>query len=86
MATARIPQPTKAAKPFMGTREEARAAGAIRYAADAEPLDAAYALWSTFTGILLAHGWSACDLSEDAHELQATMAGEDGGNEPVVVQ
>jgi len=31
MATARIPQPTKAAKPFMGTREEARAAGAIRY-------------------------------------------------------
>lgn len=38
-------------------------------AAGGDPIDAAYALWRTFTRILLENGWTACDLSADAHEM-----------------
>lgn len=40
-------------------------------AADADPIDADYALWTTFTRILMENGWTACDLAENAHEIAA---------------
>jgi hypothetical protein len=50
-------------------------------AADADPIDAAHALWTTYTQILLQCGWTACDLAERAHELQAELP-EDEDEEP----
>lgn len=56
-------------------------------AAGADPIDAAYALWGTFTRVLLQNGWTACDLSEEAHEaMQEIAEDEDLDDEPVTVQ
>lgn len=41
--------------------------------AGGDPMGGAYELWSTFTGILLQNGWTACDLAEAAHELMDDM-------------
>lgn len=45
-------------------------------AAGADPLNAAFALWNTFTSILLQNGWSACELAEAAHELMEEIVEE----------
>src|SRR6202453_2549700 len=46
-------------------------------AANADPVDTAYALWVMTTGILLQAGWSACDLAETAHEMQSEYGDDD---------
>ena len=51
-------------------------------AANADPIDAAHMLWRMLTGILLDAGWSACDLSDEAHEIQAEYAEIDGEEGP----
>lgn len=54
-------------------------------AAGADPLDAAYALWSFFTHILIDAGWTACDLADDAHQIQEEVDEDEEDEEPKVV-
>lgn len=50
-------------------------------AIDGDPLDGAYAAWSMLSRILLDAGWSACDLSDAAHEMQEEMEENGDGQE-----